>query len=32
MSITFERPRVDGRVRYPRKISFGGNLYLLVRP
>ena len=32
MSITFERPRVDGRVRYPRKIFFGGNLYLLVRP
>ncbi len=27
-----ERPRIDGRVRYPRKISFGGNLYLLVRP
>ena len=27
-----ERPRIDGQVRYPRKISFGGNLYLLVRP
>ena len=27
-----ERPRIDGRVRYPRKVSFGGNLYLLVRP
>jgi hypothetical protein len=27
-----ERPRIDGRVRYPRKISFGGSLYLLVRP
>ena len=27
-----ERPRIDGQVRHPRKISFGGNLYLLVRP
>ncbi len=27
-----ERAHPDGRVRYPRKISFGGNLYLLVRP
>lgn len=27
-----ERLRIDGQVRYPRKISFGGNLYLLVRP
>jgi len=27
-----EQPRIDGHVRYPRKISFGGNLYLLVRP
>lgn len=27
-----EPPRIDGQVRYPRKISFGGNLYLLVRP
>lgn len=27
-----ERPRIDGRVRYARKISFGGNLTLLVRP
>jgi len=27
-----ERPHIDGQVRYPRKISFGGNLYLLVRP
>ncbi|MGH8596687.1 MAG: IS6 family transposase [Gammaproteobacteria bacterium] len=27
-----ERPRIDGQVRYPRKISFGGSLYLLVRP
>lgn len=27
-----ERPRVDVQVRYPRKISFGGSLYLLVRP
>ncbi len=26
-----ERPRADGRVRDPRKISFRGNLYLLVR-
>ena len=24
--------RLDGPARYPRKISFGGNLYLLVRP
>ncbi|MCC6294978.1 MAG: DDE-type integrase/transposase/recombinase [Bryobacterales bacterium] len=27
-----ERPRIDGQVRYPRKTSFGGSLYLLVRP
>jgi hypothetical protein len=27
-----ERPRIDGAVRYPRKISFGGSLYLLVHP
>jgi len=27
-----EAPRSVGSVRYPRKISFGGNLYLLVRP
>jgi hypothetical protein len=27
-----EPARIDGSVRYPRKISFGGNLYLLVRP
>jgi hypothetical protein len=27
-----ERVRPDGSVRYPRKISFGGSLYLLVRP
>jgi hypothetical protein len=27
-----ERPHIDGQVRYRRKISFGGNLYLLVRP
>jgi hypothetical protein len=27
-----ERPRIDGQVRYPRRISFGGSLYLLVRP
>jgi transposase-like protein len=27
-----ERPRIDGQVRYPRKISFGGSLYLLVQP
>ncbi|MEO8315415.1 MAG: IS6 family transposase [Pseudomonadota bacterium] len=27
-----ERPRIDDRVRYPRKISFGGSLYLLVQP
>jgi transposase-like protein len=27
-----EPGRLDGPVRYPRKISFGGNLYLLVRP
>jgi len=27
-----ERPRIDGLVRYPRRISFGGSLYLLVRP
>ena len=27
-----EHPRIDGRVRYPRKISFGGSLYLLVQP
>jgi hypothetical protein len=27
-----ERTRLIGRVRYQRKISFGGNLYLLVRP
>ena len=27
-----ERPRIDGRVRYPRKVSFGGSLYLLVQP
>jgi hypothetical protein len=27
-----ETPRRDGSVRYPQKISFGGNLYLLVRP
>lgn len=27
-----ERPRLDGRVRYPRKISFGGSLYQLVQP
>ena len=27
-----ERPHIDGQVRYPRKISFDGNLYLLVRP
>ena len=26
------RPRVDGLVRYPRKMSFGGSLYLLIRP
>lgn len=26
------RARPDGSVRYPPKISFGGNLYLLVRP
>lgn len=26
-----ERPRIDGQARYPRKISFGGSLYLLVR-
>lgn len=26
------RVHPEGRVRYPRKISFGGNLYLLVRP
>jgi transposase-like protein len=27
-----ERTRLIGRVRYQRKICFGGNLYLLVRP
>jgi transposase-like protein len=27
-----ERPRIDGQVRHPRKISLGGSLYLLVRP
>jgi hypothetical protein len=27
-----EQPRLDGRVRYARKISFGGSLYLLVQP
>lgn len=27
-----EPSRLDGSARYPRKISFGGNLYLLVRP
>ncbi len=27
-----ERPHIDGQVRYPRKISCAGNLYLLVRP
>ena len=27
-----ERPRIDGRARYARKISFGGSLYLLVQP
>lgn len=27
-----ERAHPEGTVRYPRKISFGGNLYLLVRP
>ncbi len=27
-----DRPRIDGRVRNARKISFGGNLTLLVRP
>jgi DDE domain/Arm DNA-binding domain len=27
-----ETPRLDGSVRYPQRISFGGNLYLLVRP
>ena len=27
-----EPPRPDGLVRYPRKISFGGSLYLLVMP
>ncbi|MFM8481644.1 MAG: IS6 family transposase [Gammaproteobacteria bacterium] len=27
-----ERPRIDGQVRYPRKIFYGGGLYLLVRP
>ncbi|MEO7774020.1 MAG: Arm DNA-binding domain-containing protein, partial [Steroidobacteraceae bacterium] len=27
-----EPARPDGSVRYPRKISFGGNLYLLVQP
>jgi hypothetical protein len=26
------RTCLPGRVRYPRKISFGGNLYLLVMP
>jgi transposase-like protein len=27
-----ESPRVDGPVRYPRKIFFGGGLYLLLHP
>jgi transposase-like protein len=27
-----EPSRLEGPARYPRKISFGGNLYLLVRP
>lgn len=27
-----EPARIEGSVRHPRKISFGGNLYLLVRP
>ncbi|MBK7903808.1 MAG: DUF4102 domain-containing protein [Proteobacteria bacterium] len=27
-----ERAHPEGRLRYQRKISFGGNLYLLVRP
>ncbi len=27
-----ERPRLDGRVRYPRKIFSGGGLYLLLHP
>lgn len=27
-----EAPHRSGSVRYPRRISFGGNLYLLVRP
>jgi hypothetical protein len=27
-----EPPRVDGQVRYPRKIFFGGGLYLLLHP
>lgn len=27
-----KRPRVDGPVRYPRKISLGGSLYPLVQP
>ena len=27
-----ERAHVEGSVRYPRKIFFGGGLYLLVRP
>lgn len=27
-----ERPRIDGQVRFPRKIFYGGGLYLLVRP
>jgi len=27
-----ERPRMDGQVRYPRRISFGGSLYLLIQP
>jgi len=27
-----QRLHIDGRVRYPRRISFGGSLYLLVQP
>ena len=32
MQASSGRLRVDGLVRYPRKMSFGGNLYLLIRP
>ena len=32
MQASSGRLRIDGLVRYPRKMSFGGNLYLLIRP